>query len=1092
MNDSTREKSKKILASLVMGINAVNVFAPMTQAVNQLNKFEGNIDIKPEKEIALDKAVSDEKAGYTTLSNIVEYVDDLVFNKAQAWTSNINGGSTAFYSMVAGDTMNITNGTGSVQYLLGGTQYISSAGFADVYIMSGGLQEVHENGFAQVEEIYGGTQIIHNNAVVTVVKVASGSQTVSSGGTLFFQETTSAYQTIEAGAYASGGAFSGAVQNVYGVADVDEIYGNATAIMGTQNIYSGGTGSVGEIIGKGTQYVYEGAVGHLDTINYGLQVVSGGKGYIKNLNDGYQVVYSGGVASAVIANGGEQIIQAYALGSIGTVSGGIWESTQHVSQNGTGHVGTMYEGEQLVNFGGTGYVTVHNNGDQYIDFNATGQIHTMNDGNQLMYGTGSIDVMYSGTQEVWVSGMGVISSMVDGIQIVSHVGTIINMTNGTQLGLNDVVVEYMSGGEQSVMFGTGAISSLLAGTQHISTFGTGTVEDMNGGEVHISGGTAAETVMNDGLILYHTASGEIKDLEMNGGRVLLNADSDTYKFTGTLKGNDGIIDMTEKHGTGVTRTFETITVDRLTGSGTIFKINTDLASEANSDKIIITVSDPGTTQYVQVVDESLFTGDMVTGIKTLLFATDASDNVTFQGLALDNGGLWEITPNVLQLDPNNWYLTNIVKEPNPSTETLIGNIESSYGLWRNIMTDDTLRNRLGDLRLDKEANGVWARVKAGNLEGQGYDSNRQMFQVGIDKTVGNNTYGFAIDHSNTSGSYVEGDGEGSMTGLSLYMTTYKDNGSYSDLVLRYGRLRSNMNSYGNVPDSFNFDTNGYSISYEFGKTIEHTNGWFIEPQIQLAYGHLGGGNYETERGVDVDRSAINSLLGRVGFNLGRRINESSDYYLKANFYREFLGKDTMDLLATNGERMNYVRENKGNWFELGIGGTHTLSKQTYVYGDVVKSFGGDIKKKWQVNAGIRFAFGGPKPATPLPAIPPMTPIVAPKHEEFLDTIYFDFDVDTPKAGEQVKIDNFVKVAKENPNRTYALVGHTDAIGTEEYNMELSKRRVENVKNIARNEGVPAAQMEETYQGKAEPADTDSTAEGRANNRRVNIFEYTNK
>ena len=64
----------------------------------------------------------------------------------------------------------------------------------------------------------------------------------------------------------------------------------------------------------------------------------------------------------------------------------------------------------------------------------------------------------------------------------------------------------------------------------------------------------------------------------------------------------------------------------------------------------------------------------------------------------------------------------------------------------------------------------------------------------------------------------------------------------------------------------------------------------------------------------------------------------------------------MDLRAANGDTMDYASENKGNWFELGLGGNVKLAKETYFYGDVSKTFGGDIKKKWQVNAGVRFTW----------------------------------------------------------------------------------------------------------------------------------------
>ncbi len=605
------------------------------------------------------------------------------------------------------------------------------------------------------------------------------------------------------------------------------------------------------------------------------------------------------------------------------------------------------------------------------------------------------------------------------------------------------------------------------------------------GSIHAADDGIINLKMQDGSILTGAS-------EEDNGNVNLRMKNSLWNVTGDSQvtefvANNNTVDMT-KDG----RTYSTLKVADLSGAGSWFVLDTDLASEANSDRIIATNGETGGVHYISVADNSLTNGQTVIGPKTLLIATDESQNTTFVGKSVYLGGLWETIPTIENLDNGNWYLTMIESTIAPATESLIGNIESTYGLWRNVMTDDTLRKRLGDLRMGgEEVGGVWARTKVGSLSGNTYDSKYQMFQVGIDKRNGNKVYGFAIDHSNTSGDYASGSGDGSMTGLSLYMTKYKDSGAYSDLVLRGGKLRSGVNVRGEYPDSLDMDTFGYSASYEIGKTNTNENGWFTEPQAQLVFGHLNGGEYRTERNTYIDRSGVNSLVARLGFVAGRKIDKASDYYFKANVYHEFLGKEKMDLAAANGETMSYEGKNKDTWFEVGLGTNIKLSKEIYFYGDVLKTFGGDIKKKWQVNAGLRWAFGGPKPVAPLSVVPVVS-VVAPKHEEFLDTIYFDFDIDTPRAGEQAKIDNFVKVAKENPDRTYSMVGHTDAIGTDEYNMELSKRRADNVKAIAKNAGVPATQMEESYQGKAKPADSNDNAEGRANNRRVNIFEYTNK
>ncbi len=848
MHEFTKNKSKKVLASLVMGINAVNIFAPMAQGIDTLSRFEGNVEVKKEQEIALDKTEADITAGYETLSTVAEYVDDLVFNKAHAWVSNVNGSNLEVGSMISGDVMNIINGTGVATQLYScGTQnvFVGGTGIANTALVSG-YQYINSGGIGIISSGSGGTQVVGSGGIGSAVSMSLIAQSVHSGG----------------------------------IGKIDYF------VTGGQIVLTGGTGYVGTNIS-----------GVLDA--------------------------NGGTITAVVAASGLNLNRSGGQTFIGTMLGGYqWNQNQ-----GTGVIGSFVDGDQRVSANGIGSAINMFGGKQYVYGSGTGTVSTMHNGSQMISG-----------------GAGTVSTMNSGWQYVSTGGT------GT--------IETMNSGTQEIYLGAaGIIKTMKSGHQYINSGGTGTVESLNDGEIIVfADGTSIETVMNGGVLVYTDGTGEVKNFKMNDGRTLLNAGSDTYKFTGFTELNGGVVDMSDDYAGSEPRTYETITIENLRGVGGKFKINTDLASETNSDKILIAASDPGTVQYVQVVDESLFIGAQVMGEKAVLFATDASSNVTFQGLALDNGGLWELTPIVDSPDGSNWYLRTIEKAPNPSTEALIGNIESSYGLWRNIMTDDTLRNRLGDLRLGKDEGGVWARAKAGNVEGQGYDSKRQMFQVGIDKTIGNRTYGFAVDHSNTKGTYAEGNGKGSMTGISLYMTNYQDDGMYGDLVLRAGRLRSDMDSYGDFPDSFDFDTNGYSISYELGKTFEQVNGWFVEPQVQLAYGRLSGGDYTTERGVKVDRSAINSLLGRLGFTLGRRLNDTNDYYLKANFYREFAGKDTMDLVAANGEVMNYVRENKGNWFELGIGGNVKLAEKTYLYGDVAKTFGGDIKKKWQVNAGMRFTW----------------------------------------------------------------------------------------------------------------------------------------
>ena len=144
--------------------------------------------------------------------------------------------------------------------------------------------------------------------------------------------------------------------------------------------------------------------------------------------------------------------------------------------------------------------------------------------------------------------------------------------------------------------------------------------------------------------------------------------------------------------------------------------------------------------------------------------------------------------------------------------------------------------------------------------------------------------------------------------------------------------------------------------------------------------------------------------------------------------------------------------------------------------------------------GFSYRFGGsPAPvAAPVMAAPvaaPAAPAAAPAElkDYYVDSIHFDFDVDTPKPSEAGRLANFAALAKANPHDTFKLIGDTDAKGGDTYNDDLSKRRVLNVAKDAINKGVPSAQLKLGYRGKASPAETNATEEGRAANRRVDIW-----
>lgn len=442
--------------------------------------------------------------------------------------------------------------------------------------------------------------------------------------------------------------------------------------------------------------------------------------------------------------------------------------------------------------------------------------------------------------------------------------------------------------------------------------------------------------------------------------VTANSDLNNFKNVG------GTVDMV----TPTSGAYETIEINHLAGTNGNYLMNSDLGSQTDGDKMIVHSSEVGAGGTVQVYDKSLVTSNMVVGEKKLLMIVDDNKTTQFTGARLHTGGLWDVDPTFERIG-NDWYLVKVVKVQNTSTETILGDLEAGYGLWRGALTDDTLRKRLGDLRYNETEDGVWARMKAGKLTGPSFDSSYQMYQIGYDRRKDNNAYGIAVEHMRNRSSLTAGSGEDTMTGLALYATNYRSRDkfqAYSDIVLRADRLRGDMHSYGDIPDRLEYGTWAYSASYEYGKTYsdKKDKGYFIEPQGQLTYGYMRGGDYATDYGVKVKRAGIHSLVGRLGVVLGRRIHETdgkkdkSDYYLKANMYREFAGNGEIYLTTVNSygdtEHVSHAGEHENTWYELGLGGNVRINPKTHVYGDVLKSFGGQINAKWQVNAGVRWEF----------------------------------------------------------------------------------------------------------------------------------------
>ena len=111
-----------------------------------------------------------------------------------------------------------------------------------------------------------------------------------------------------------------------------------------------------------------------------------------------------------------------------------------------------------------------------------------------------------------------------------------------------------------------------------------------------------------------------------------------------------------------------------------------------------------------------------------------------------------------------------------------------------------------------------------------------------------------------------------------------------------------------------------------------------------------------------------------------------------------------------------------------------------------------------------------------------------------DKIYFQFnkyEID-PKSYDLLNDAAFALNEGGNQAVTIEIGGHTDSKGSNRYNQKLSQQRVEAVRSYLVNKGVDPSRMTAVGYGEEMPIDTNRTAEGRANNRRVEFIRTDNE
>ena len=153
---------------------------------------------------------------------------------------------------------------------------------------------------------------------------------------------------------------------------------------------------------------------------------------------------------------------------------------------------------------------------------------------------------------------------------------------------------------------------------------------------------------------------------------------------------------------------------------------------------------------------------------------------------------------------------------------------------------------------------------------------------------------------------------------------------------------------------------------------------------------------------------------------------------------------------------------------------------------------GPADARW-ASAGVsmKWSFKQAAPPPPPPPPPPVAQAPPPpppptKEKIVLRAVHFDFDKANIRPDARPILDEAARILKQRGDIHVVVAGHTDSVGSDAYNMKLSKSRADAVKHYLVDHGIAASRMTGEGFGEREPVASNATAEGRAQNRRVEL------
>ena len=298
-------------------------------------------------------------------------------------------------------------------------------------------------------------------------------------------------------------------------------------------------------------------------------------------------------------------------------------------------------------------------------------------------------------------------------------------------------------------------------------------------------------------------------------------------------------------------------------------------------------------------------------------------------------------------------------------------------------TLDTHTKREGERAyssLDKK-DGAWVRAIHTKLTQSGvFRFHNNDYEIGYDKFSRNDTekkrkwgLSFTYGRAKVSLSNQFSKGRIKKYELSFYNTNQRqnkegDDSAYHDNVLRIGLLRSHsyarMNN-GKLWGKGSYRNKYFTVSTEYGyrKFINDDKRWYVVPQAQLQFTYLNGVDYKLSNGVNVSLNHTKSLIGRVGIDIVRLLDDEREqkdlrerrFYIKGNILHEFLAKRSF-IGSYSADNYSKTWNNRGTWYAIGLGYNAHVSEKTYIFIDAERELGAGRANSYNARLAISWQF----------------------------------------------------------------------------------------------------------------------------------------